>query len=260
MNYKLHYQLLISKHGLDRRPSNSLNYERHHIFPKSLGGDNSDTNLIYLTGRQHFFAHWLLFKIYNNPEMAMAFFMMRANKSNYKLTKAEEGSTVRAMHSKGLMTKAVKTPLGLFNSYRDAANAHNLPESTFQSLLRRNIEGFEDLGSLRKIVAASGAMHGMSRRIRTPLGYFPYVGAASKAHGITNKSIARRCLENPDEYYYLDPPKQQRFGNKSKNAKRVVTPFGVFASTMEAAIAIGISRDTLRYKIKSEFMKDYYFE
>ena len=260
MNYKLHYESLIANHGLLKRPINSTNYERHHVLPKSLGGDNSESNLRYLTGRQHLLAHWLLFKIHNNAEMAMAFFMMRANKSNYKATKLELKSSTQAMYSKGLMTKTVKTPLGLFNSYRDAANAHGMPESTFQDLLRKGTEGFHDLGSLRKIVAAAGGEHGMSRRVKTPLGYFNYVGAASKAHGITNKSIARRCLENPDEYYYLDPPTQQRFGNKSKNAKRVVTPFGTFESTMEAAISIGISRETLRYKIKSEHMKDYYFE
>jgi len=260
MNYKLHYENLISKYGLAKRPINSIGYERHHILPKSLGGDNSPENLTYLTGRQHVLAHWLLYRLYNNSEMAMAFFIMRANKSNYELTSLETNQAIKGMYKFGLMTKTVKTPLGLFNSYRDAAAAHSIPESTFQDILRRGSNGFEDLGSLRKIVAASGAAHGMSRRVKTPLGYFDYVGAASKAHGITNKSIGRRCLENPDEYYYLDPPTQQRFGNKSKNVKKVITPFGVFEGTMAAAIAIGISRDTLRYKIKSPNFKDYYFE
>lgn len=32
--------------------------EKHHIIPKSLGGDNSKTNLVVLTGRQHFICHW----------------------------------------------------------------------------------------------------------------------------------------------------------------------------------------------------------
>jgi hypothetical protein len=260
MNYKLHYEKLIAKHGLQKRPVNAIGFERHHILPKSLGGDNSQTNLIYLTARQHVFAHWLLFKIHKNSKMAMAFFMMRANRSHYLLNNNEEKSAIVAMQAFGLMTRAVKTPNGIFNSYRDAANSHNIPESTFQDILRRGTEGFIDLGSMRKIVAASKGSHGMSRRIKTPLGYFPYVGAASAAHSVNNKTIARRCNENPDEYYYLDPPKQQRIGEKSKNAKRVVTPFGIYASTMEAAIALGISRDTLRYKIKSEHIKNYYFE
>jgi hypothetical protein len=37
--------------------------ESHHIIPKSLGGDNSKNNLIFLSGREHFMCHWLLVKM-----------------------------------------------------------------------------------------------------------------------------------------------------------------------------------------------------
>lgn len=36
--------------------------ERHHIQPRSLGGDNEKSNIIKLTYREHFLAHWLLTK------------------------------------------------------------------------------------------------------------------------------------------------------------------------------------------------------
>lgn len=36
--------------------------ERHHIVPKSLGGNNKPENLVLLTYREHFIAHWLLTK------------------------------------------------------------------------------------------------------------------------------------------------------------------------------------------------------
>lgn len=260
MNYKLHYEALIHKHGLVKRPIEAIGFERHHILPKSLGGDNSVNNLVYLTGRQHLLAHWLLYKIHKGVKMSMAFFLMRANKSNYLLTPIERKASESAMRLHGLMSKSVITPLGSFNSYRDAATAHNLPESTFQDLLRKGIDGFLDLGSLRSVVAAANGNHGMSRRIKTPLGYFPYVGAASSAHGISNKTISRRCEENPDDYYYLDPPKQARFGAIACNTKRVITPQGTFNSIAEAAGALGISRCTLRYKLKSANMPDYHVE
>ena len=38
-------------------------YEKHHIVPKSLGGDNAKDNLVKLTAREHFVAHWLLTKM-----------------------------------------------------------------------------------------------------------------------------------------------------------------------------------------------------
>jgi hypothetical protein len=39
--------------------------ERHHIIPKSLGGDNSKDNLVRLTAREHFICHLLLIKMTN---------------------------------------------------------------------------------------------------------------------------------------------------------------------------------------------------
>jgi len=37
-------------------------YEKHHIIPKSLGGDDSENNLVNLTAREHFICHFLLTK------------------------------------------------------------------------------------------------------------------------------------------------------------------------------------------------------
>lgn len=37
--------------------------ERHHIIPKSLGGDNLKDNLVRLTAREHFICHRLLTKM-----------------------------------------------------------------------------------------------------------------------------------------------------------------------------------------------------
>lgn len=50
--------------------------ELHHIVPKSLGGSDDSENLVYLTAREHFIAHWLLKKIHQNQQMVYAFFAM----------------------------------------------------------------------------------------------------------------------------------------------------------------------------------------
>ena len=42
--------------------------EKHHIIPRSLGGDDSSTNLVELTAREHFICHWLLTKIHTGTE------------------------------------------------------------------------------------------------------------------------------------------------------------------------------------------------
>lgn len=37
--------------------------EKHHIIPKSLGGADTKDNIVHLTAREHFIAHWLLTKM-----------------------------------------------------------------------------------------------------------------------------------------------------------------------------------------------------
>ena len=75
--------------------------EIHHILPKSLGGTNDQHNLITLTARQHFIAHWMLWKTYRNPKMTLAFWSMRMikgdrhfkiNSKTYQLLKEEHAS------------------------------------------------------------------------------------------------------------------------------------------------------------------------
>lgn len=53
--------------------------ETHHIIPRSLGGDNCNENLVRLTPREHFIAHWLLSKMFEGDakmRMGFAFHMM----------------------------------------------------------------------------------------------------------------------------------------------------------------------------------------
>jgi hypothetical protein len=63
-----------------------VGHELHHILPKSLGGADDTSNLIYITAREHFICHWLLTKIYPTGEehwkMLNALRMMRAENPN----------------------------------------------------------------------------------------------------------------------------------------------------------------------------------
>jgi hypothetical protein len=62
MDYKKIYDSLI-KMAVDRKKFDGYS-ETHHIVPKCLGGSNSKSNLVKLTAREHFLAHYLLAKIY----------------------------------------------------------------------------------------------------------------------------------------------------------------------------------------------------
>lgn len=67
--------------------------ERHHIIPKSLGGNDSSSNLVKLTAKEHFVCHRLLTKMVCEDtakiKMHNAAFQMTIKSSNqvrYKIT------------------------------------------------------------------------------------------------------------------------------------------------------------------------------
>jgi len=73
LNYlKLYTDIINRANG--RLKYNGTYYESHHILPKCIGGKNNKENLVNLTAREHFIAHWLLTKIYpNNKKIICAF-------------------------------------------------------------------------------------------------------------------------------------------------------------------------------------------
>lgn len=75
--------------------SNITQYkESHHILPEAMGGVNDNTNLIDLTPRQHYIAHWILWKAYKSKEMTAAFFSMCNQNNQYQHRKHRINSKV----------------------------------------------------------------------------------------------------------------------------------------------------------------------
>jgi hypothetical protein len=102
MNYKKIYDDLMQSRlaikadrHLDRK--NGLYFEGHHIIPKSKGGTGISTrglnnsNIVYLTAREHFLAHWLLWKIYQDRSSALAFHKMMSNNKNQNRVISSKG-------------------------------------------------------------------------------------------------------------------------------------------------------------------------
>lgn len=87
MNYKSIYEKLIQSRSNQPLLKEEY-YENHHIIPRCLGGTDDPQNLIKLTAREHFLAHYLLTKIY--PEEHKLFYallcMIRDPHSNRKYT------------------------------------------------------------------------------------------------------------------------------------------------------------------------------
>lgn len=75
MDYQKHYRLLVLK-ALSRTGLTGYT-EKHHILPRCMGGPDDPANLVELTGREHFVAHWLLHRKYpEHTGLRKAFCMM----------------------------------------------------------------------------------------------------------------------------------------------------------------------------------------
>ena len=86
MNYLKVYNLLIANRQQNPINRNDCYCERHHIIPKSEGGTNESSNLVYLTAREHYICHLLLAKIYNDGKMWAALVFMCGNTAKQNRT------------------------------------------------------------------------------------------------------------------------------------------------------------------------------
>jgi hypothetical protein len=85
--YTRWYQQIVLRAQQRTLPKDTY-IEKHHIIPRSLGGDNSATNLAKLTAREHFICHWLLTKMLpkgkEKGKMINALWSMRRNNYNHE--------------------------------------------------------------------------------------------------------------------------------------------------------------------------------
>lgn len=99
MNYQKHYNQLIVQSQL-RILDKNVYVERHHILPRSMGGDNSAANIAVLTAREHFIAHYLLWKIHRNFSMGRAMLMMSDTRKTKGRTTSKTYELIRLQVNK----------------------------------------------------------------------------------------------------------------------------------------------------------------
>lgn len=167
------YINFIKLYGKQEKPTAGY-YERHHITPKHLGGLDDSTNLAYLTRKQHYYAHYLLFKIFKlkedkkalellgrilNGELARELNPMFDPKIAAKISGAnhymhrQEYRDYYSEMRKGqnnpmwgkrntINSKPISTPFGEFLCISDAELMLNLNRSTIRRYLVKKKEGW----------------------------------------------------------------------------------------------------------------------
>lgn len=176
MNYQKHYDLLMKKAQSRAKPDGYT--ERHHIMPRSMGGSNNKENLVDLTAREHFVAHYLWAKVHGGNQW-FAIYRMKGHQCKiYMNSRLFEIARKYAAEQKSKdmigennvakrddVRKKLKDNNGMNNpihraKYDSAMKGDNHPR-------RRNPEKWAHLKGVKRIInAPKGADHHNSRKIR----------------------------------------------------------------------------------------------
>jgi hypothetical protein len=103
MNYQRIYDEIIEHakpRGLNKKFLEGY-FERHHIIPLCMHGTNDKSNLVLLTGREHYLCHKLLTKMYSNNQKIIFAYHRILYSQNFKTPaqSSKEFENFRLKHS-----------------------------------------------------------------------------------------------------------------------------------------------------------------
>jgi len=104
MNYQRIYNELISNAQNRNKPKGYV--EQHHVIPRSLGGSDNLDNLVILTAREHFIAHYLLAKIHGGTQWLFVHIIKKQHEKNgyvcnarlYEIAKSKNAIAIGNLH------------------------------------------------------------------------------------------------------------------------------------------------------------------
>jgi hypothetical protein len=104
MNYSIIYSDLMDRaNKADRVKGTGEYYESHHVIPRCLGGSDDKNNLVLLSAREHFLAHWMLCRIYKgNSSIIKAFNRMCCTMTEERRCNSNKFSYARKLYAEDL--------------------------------------------------------------------------------------------------------------------------------------------------------------
>lgn len=170
-------------------------FERHHIIPKSMGGDNSSTNIVRLTPREHFVCHLLLPKMttgLHRYKMVHAIWQMSICDPNGKRYKPNS-NTYETL--KKQRREILKSRRG--SDHPNFGKKTNRTSDTFTEEWKQNISSIKKLQN----VGSGNPMHGKTHSVKS-----------------RDKMSATRKLRSSDPTWNIRPPCSTETASKIKKA------------------------------------------
>lgn len=162
MDYKRIYDQLIENRKF-RINEKEQYIEKHHVIPKSMGGSDDLSNIVELTPREHFIAHWLLYRIYpNESSMIYAFWMMTNRFKNFSSIAYEESKIAHSNNHKGFKHSS-ETKKRISKKRKEQGNKwkgkkHNVKSKLKMSESAKNKNMSEDAKILRNKKMSESAL------------------------------------------------------------------------------------------------------
>lgn len=210
MNHKQIYQNIINKSKLQCRSKKDSYFEKHHIIPKTIGGDNSKENIVLLTAKEHFICHRLLCFIYpESKSLHFAFWAMCNQvkgdvKRDYKITsRTYEDAKLKFKEVNSLLHKGKKLSDEHLFKIKTRMLSDNNPMKNRKGIdnplyKKERTDIVKSKISQTKLLNPTNNCNFKGIYV-TPLGNFFTSTEASKTHNLDKSVIIERCKEKSNK-------------------------------------------------------------
>jgi len=232
----------------------SKNIHRHHIIPKHSGGTDDNSNITYLTIREHKIAHYLLWRIHKNPNDLRSYHMLGGN-----LTSAMR---------KEIGRWCFENKIGMFHS-DNQVNKRDWILKGIEKQMKEKIGIFDE--TKLSYYASLGGKASVKKN-KTFQYWFSKEGRKERASRGAKSHKGKRAMYNPTSktktFHRVPPEKWEEFlskgfifgspiksnlGNKmvSKRKRKVTDGTTVYESVTAAAKANRVTSGAIIHRIKS---------
>lgn len=200
---------LLKRDSQDPRLNDEKIYtEKHHIIPRSLGGNNSSENIVELLFEEHVFIHLLRYKIFNHKEDFYAVRLLVQTKN----------------HVPNKISKFLKQPLKHYGRWKHFIHKEKLLNGYFTQETRKKISEARK-GTFPMVCVKTGKMMGQFKKDRPKYISGEWVhhskGKVSVTSKITGEKMYIQVYErnlNLDDYIVN---KSDTNGQKNPNFKEM---------------------------------------